>query len=297
MQVLSQVVGLFLLMALGYFAARKQILDRSAFEGLNKLVLFFSLPCLTFVKLQRDALPGQMGELIETFLIGAVSMILCGIIALLYTRHEEKLRKSVFIHMAMFSNCGFMGYPLIIAAVGEDKLIYGVMYVAAFNLLTWTVGVYLYAGKAGLSLKKIVLNPALIAVTLGTLFFAFSIRIPKFTMDAMTMMGDTTTPLSMVIVGSRLSDLKLSDLKDKMMLLSCLLRLVVFPLLIWGILTLMKVPQGVLIGVFICSAMPASASTAMQAEYYKGDALLASRSVAVSTALSVATIPLILLLL
>jgi len=297
MQVLNQAAVLFLLMAVGYFIAKRRILDRGAFDGLNKFVLLFTLPCLTFAKLQRDALPGQMGELLQTFLFAAASILICGGIALLYTRKETKKRQAVFIHMAMFSNCGYMGYPLIIAALGEQKLIYAVMYVAAFNLLTWTLGVYLYAGKAGLSLKRILLNPALIAVMLGTVFFAFSIRLPKLPLDAMNMLGDTTTPLSMVIIGARLADLQFSDLKDGMMLFSCLMRLIVFPLAVWGILTLLNVPRGVLEGVFICSAMPGSAATAMQAEYYHGDGLAASRGVAVSTALSIITIPLILQLL
>ena len=294
MQVLSQVAVLFLLMALGYFAARKRILDRSAFEGLNKLVLFFSLPALTFAKLQRDAVPGQMGELAATFLIGTLSMFACGAIALLYLRRETRDRRMVFTHMAMFSNCGYMGYPLILAALGEDKMIYAVMYVAAFNLLTWTVGVYLYAGKSGVSLKKALVNPTLIAVVLGIFCFALSIRIPQMPLDAMNMLGDTTTPLVMVVIGGRLADLRLSDLKDGMLVFSCFTRLILFPLAILGVLLLLKVPQGVREAVFVCSAMPAAAATAMQAEFYNGDGRLASRAVAVSTALSVITIPAIL---
>ncbi len=297
MQVVSQVAVLFLLMALGYLAARGRILDRSAFDGLNKLVLFFTLPCLTFAKLQRDALPGQMGELAETFLLAMVSMFICGAIAMLYTKKEPAERRAVFTHMAMFSNCGYMGYPLIVAALGEEKMIYAVMYAAAFNLLTWTVGVYLYAGKSGLSLKKALLNPTLIAVLLGILFFALSIRIPKVPLDAMNMLGDTTTPLAMVVIGARLADFKLSDLKDGMLLFSCLMRLIVFPLAFWGILILLRVPQGAREAVFVCSAMPGASATAMQAEYFKCGGRLGSQSVAVSTALSVLTIPVILLLL
>ena len=297
MQVLSQVAVLFLLLALGYFAARGRILDRGAFDGLNKLVLFFTLPCLTFAKLQRDALPGQMGELAETFVIAVISMFLCGAAAMLYTRKEPAARRSVFIHMAMFSNCGYMGYPLILAALGEEKMIYAVMYVAAFNLMTWTVGVYLYAGKSGLSLKKALLNPTLIAVVLGILCFALSIRLPKVPLDAMNMLGDTTTPLAMVVIGGRLADLVPSDLKDGMLLFSCLMRLIIFPVAIWFTLVLLRVPQGVREAVLVCSAMPGATATAMQAEYYKGDGRLGSRSVAVSTALSILTIPLILRLL
>lgn len=294
MQVVSQVTVLFLLMALGYLAAQGRILNKSAFEGINKLVLFFTLPCLTFAKLQREAAPGQMGELAETFLLATVFMLLCVAVGFLYTRGQPEKRRAVFLNMAMFSNCGFMGYPVIIAAFGEEKLIYAVMYAASFNLLTWTVGVYLYAGRAGLSLKKLLLNPTLIAVVLGVLCFGLAIRIPQIPLDAMTLLGDTTTPLAMVIIGGLLAGLKLNDIKDGMLLLSCLMRLIVFPLAVLGILLALRVPRGVLEGVFVCTAMPASTATAMQAEFFKGDGPLASRGVALSTALSVITIPLML---
>jgi predicted permease len=297
MQVLNQVIVLFLLMAVGYFAAKKRILDRGAFAGLNKLVLFFTLPCLTFAKLQQDAAPGQMGELMETLLIAIVSILATGAAAYPFFRRQPPERRAVFVHMAMFSNSGFMGYPLIMASLGAGKMIYAVMYVAAFNFLAWTVGVYIYAGKAGLSLKQALLNPTLVAVLLGIAFFALSVLIPKVPLDAMNMLGDTTTPLAMVVVGGRLSDLVPSDLKDKMLLLCCFLRLIVFPTAILGILTLLKVPQGAREAVFVCSAMPGATATAMQAEYFHGDGALGSRSVAVSTALSVITIPIILLLL
>lgn len=297
MQIASQVTVLFLLMALGYVAARGRILNKGAFEGINKLVLFFTLPCLTFAKLQRDPAPGQMGELMETFLLGTCFMLLSCAAGFLYTRGQPEKRRAVFLNMAMFSNCGFMGYPVMIAAFGEAKLIYAVMYAASFNLLTWTAGVYLYAGKAGLSMKKLLLNPTLIAVVLGLLCFGLFLRIPKIPLDAMTLLGDTTTPLAMVIIGGLLADLKLSDIKDGMLLFSCLMRLVVFPLAVLGILLALRVPRPVMEGIFVCTAMPASTATAMQAEYFKGDGPLASRGVALSTALSVITIPLILQLL
>ena len=48
--------------------------------------------------------------------------------------------------------------------------------------------------------------------------------------------------------------------------------------------------------VYLCTAMPGAAMTAMQSELYDSDKELASRGVALSTALSMATVPLMLML-
>lgn len=297
MQVLTQVLVLFLIMALGCGAARGRLIGHETFQGINKLVLYFTLPCLSFIKLQQDYDPGRMGELGLTFLLATAAMLFCGSIGLMLYRKQPKSRWPVFMHLIMFSNCGFMGYPIISAALGEGSIIYAVMYVASFNLLTWTVGVYLYAGVQGVTLKSVLLNPTLLAVVAGILCFVGSVRLPTAILSAMTMLGDTTTPLTMLVVGSHLSSLKVRDLKDWTLLGTCLLRLLLLPMLLLGIMTLLHVPEPVKATIFVCSAMPGAAVTAMQAEYFHGDSALGSRSVAVSTALSVLTIPAVLMLL
>lgn len=295
MDVLIQVLNLFLLMAAGYFIAKTNLLGTGAISGLNKLVIYFTLPCLTFAKLQQPASPSLMGDLFLTFCVAASAMLLSWVMGHFLFRREPAGRRAVFTHVAIFSNSGFMGYPILAAALGEENLIYGVMFVAAFNVVAWTLGAYLYAGKEGLSLKRLC-TPALLSVLLGIIFFVANIRLPKLPLSAIAMLGDTTTPLSMLVVGARLYGIQKRDLSDKTMLGACGLRLIVVPLTALGLMTLLGLPFLVKATVFVCLAMPGASVTAMQAEHFKGDGPLASRTVAVSTALSVLTIPLVLLL-
>ena len=101
--------------------------------------------------------------------------------------------------------------------------------------------------------------------------------------------------LAMFVIGARLISLRPHHLKDTKLLLVCLLRLLVFPLAIL-LLRLTPLSRTVVDALYLCTAMPCAALTAMQADLFDCDKELASRGVAVSTALSLITVPVMLML-
>ena len=143
--------------------------------------------------------------------------------------------------------------------------------------------------------RRLLSNPSLIAVIIGLTLFLTGWRLPGFINSALSMVGETTTPLAMFVIGARLISLRPHHLKDPKLLLACLLRLLVFPLAIL-LLRLTPLPRMVVDALYLCTAMPCAALTAMQADLFDCDKELASRGVAVSTALSLITVPLMLLL-
>lgn len=293
MSVISQVLVLFLLMLCGLLAVKARWINDAGLQGLNKLVIYFSSPFLILSKLQQDASPSLLPELIDVFWMGGLAIVLCGLIGLLIFQREKEDRKKIFIGMAMFSNAGFMGFPVLISAFGEEKLIYGIIYVAIFNVLLWSVGVLIF-DKHALSLKKIVTVPTLLASVLGVILFLCNIRLPAMVNQTLELLGDTTTPVAMFVVGARLSQLRKEDITDMKLLLACALRLIVLPLIIYFLTGLLGATEMVRTTVTLCTAMPCAAVQVIHAETYHGNAPLASRGVALSTALSIATIPVLL---
>ena len=138
-------------------------------------------------------------------------------------------------------------------------------------------------------------NPSLIAVIVGLVLFLTGWRLPGFINDALSMMGNVTTPLAMFVIGARLIDLRFAHLQDWKLLLACALRLIIFPAAVL-LLRFTGLPAAVVSVLYICTAMPCAATTAMQSEMYHCDNSLASRGVALSTAFSILTLPLMLLL-
>ncbi len=295
MNVLMQVLTLFLLMLCGLWSMKTRRVTEAGVQGLNTLVLTFALPALILRRMQTDASPELITDLIWVFLLGVATMVISGCVAFLLFAREEEKRRGVLTNLSMASNCAFMGYPVVTAALGEDALIYAVVYVAAFNLMCWTLGSFFFGGAKAMQPKKLLTNPSLIAVVFGFVFFLTGLRLPAFVNSALDMFGATTTPVAMFVVGARLVTLRLSHLKDKTLLLACALRLVIFPAAIL-LLTFTPIPRMAVIVTYLCTAMPGAAVTAMQAEMFDCDRGLASRGVALSTALSMATVPLMLLL-
>lgn len=296
MEVFLQVMVLFVLLIAGYLAARFHVIDRQGFYGLNRFVIYFAMPALIIAKLQTQADTALLIALSKALLVAFLAMLVCAGLTFLIFKKENPARRAVFTNLAMFSNCGFMGYPVVEARFGPDALVYAVMFVTAFNLLAWTVGSGLFTNGRGVSLKAIVTNSSLIAVVIGLACLVFQITIPKPFSSVLDMVGATTTPLSLVVIGAQLVGLPLKILKDKGMLVTLGLRLVIYPLLLLCAVRLLHLPDPMGATLYLCYAMPSAALTAMQAEHFDCEAPLASAGVAISTALSMATIPLMLLL-
>ena len=296
MTALWQVLSLFLLILSGFAAAKLRILDDRGLKGLNALVLNFAQPAMIIFKLQRETDPQLITELVWVFVLTCATIALAGMIAFQLFAREPAQRRAVLTNLAMVSNCGFMGYPVITAALGPEALIYAVVFVAAFNLMSWTLGAFYYGGPKAMQPKKLLRNPSLIAIACGLTLFLTGWRLPDFLNNALDMMGSVTTPVAMFVIGARLISLRPTHLTDVKLLIVCGLRLVVFPAMIL-LLFLTPLPPMVVKSVFVCTAMPCAALTAMQSELYDCDRELASRGVALSTALSMATVPLMLMLL
>ena len=295
MQIMLQVFTLFLLMMCGFYARKTRMMGDEAFRGLNRLVLYFAQPALILSSMQQSSSPELIRDLAFVLVLACAIMILSGLAALRLFRSESAPRRSVLTSMSMVSNCGFMGFPVIIAALGEEALIYAVIYVAAFQLICWTLGAYVFGGREAMRPSELFGNPSLLAVIAGLVLFLTGWRLPGFVNDGLSMMGSVTTPVAMFVIGSNLVGLKPSHLSDRPMLTACALRLAAAPLAVL-LLRLTPLNDQVVNALYLCTAMPCAALTAMMAELYHADQSLASRGVAVSTALSMVTLPLLLLL-
>lgn len=296
MTVLMQVLTLFLLMFCGLIAVKSRLMTDKGVGVLNTFVLNFALVGLIISTMQQDANPELIADLAWMFLLTCVTIILSGAIAGRFFVREPHDRKAVLTCLCMVSNCAYMGYPILTAVMGEEALIYGAVFSAGFNLICWTVCARHFAGKNAASPARLLKNPSLIAVIIGMVLFLTGIRLPSFVNDTLSSLGNTTTPLAMFVIGARLVSLRPAHLKDKSLLLVCLLRLVVFPLILLGALKLTPLSDMVVKVLFLCTAMPCASMTAMQAELFDCDKELASRGVALSTALSLLTIPFMLTL-
>ena len=205
----------------------------------------------------------------------------------------------------IFANCGFLGYPVLQSFLGNELgLFYGVFFTLFFNIFCWSYGVILMNDGKGLDsrtmFRKIFLNPSFISAILGFVFFMLEIKIPVFIGEGMNLIGNMTFPLSMLIVGSLFCELDIKTVfRDKIIFWYIFLKLIAFPLVMifvsdFVLIKLFGLPNMFAYLLVTMCCMPAASNTAIMADYYNADKLLAAKTVSISTLFSVVTIPLML---
>ncbi len=300
--IILKVLQLLLILCAGIYACKKAIIPQSAVNSLSKLLSNITNPLLIICSFQI----GFDAKILTTglsIIVGAVIIhIVSSVIAYFVFRPQKgSSANAPYEFAAIFSNCGFMGFPILGALFGDIGIVYGAFYNAIFNLWLWTYGIVLlnrHKNNYGIDIKKLLFNPGVIATIVGFLLFIFRISIPATLFGAMDMVGDTTFPLSMLVIGCISARIKPKSLFGdfKLYVCSCL-KLIVFPLLTAFVCSLLGVETGILSPVLIIlCAMPAATFTAIFAEIYGVNPEITTKIVSVTTVLSVITIPAVIYL-
>jgi len=301
--ILPPVTVLMSLMVLGLVLGRMGALTKEFNKGLNFLLLKVTLPCLIVVSMQKPftpelALLGGWAWFVS-FLLYAGLFVVTGL-SLKWTPLERD-RKSVYQFALMFSNVGFMGFPLMEALWGRDSVFLGAMFNVNFNLFVFSLGIWIltrHQEREGFPWVDVFLNPGLIATVLGFVFFLTSFSLPPLVYRVADSLGGLTTPLSMIVIGSMLAQSPLRTAwRGRSIWAVTAFRLVVIPVAVWALLKPWPVPPEVARLAVLVAAMPAAANTSLLAAEHTDRPEVAGQAVFVTTALSFLTIPLVVSLL
>ena len=306
--VFINLLELVLLIGVGYGAVRFQVLPASASKHLSSLLMNITLPATLFTSLVQPYDPAFLHSTVLIIVLGSLFYILCALVSALCARifRVPKSRQGVWMFSCIFSNNGFMGFPLCLALFGEEGLVLAVFLGIPFNLMVYTFGVKLVcmdrsaaSDAPPVSLRSILLTAVNIATLLGLLFYVLQLPIPEVLDAPLTYLSDVTTPLSMFIIGMNLTGGKMSAIfRDRDVFSSSFVRLLLLPLLVWGILQLIPMDEPLVVGVLvIIMAMPTAAICSLLAETYEVNTQFSAELVFLSSLLCLVTIPLISLLL
>ncbi|MDP3179394.1 MAG: AEC family transporter [Spirochaetaceae bacterium] len=295
----SQTIVLVLLMAAGFAAGKMKVLDATTGKGLSKLLVDFVLPAMILESMQKPFDPALRDLAFRVLGVSLAAYAAAMPLAVILFRAlgvKGAARGPYFVG-AVFSNCAFMGFPVVEALLGRDAIFFASIANIPFQLLAFSLGAHALASAAGRPARlgwRACVPPAAGAAVLGFAFFLRGLAFPDPLLRAFRTLGDMTTPLSMALIGSILSrmDWKKAAGDWRLYALSAY-RLAIFPALLFAILAAAGA-TGILLALpVILAAMPVAANTAILAEAYGGDAETGSSLVLVSTFLSVGTIPLL----
>ena len=293
----TQVLILFILILIGYFIRYRNLIDKSFTSKLSNLVLSIFLPALIINSMQINFEPSIINKIIIIILLSFITYLISYLIAysLKFIFKSDK-DIGVYQYAVMFSNVGFMGYPVVQSIFGSSALFYASIFNLPFNLLIMTLGVYLLCRgneNYDFSIKSFV-NPVIVSILIGFILFIFRIKLPVFINDTLELLGDLTTPLSMLIIGSMLCESPAKEcFLNKKLYLIVFIRLIFIPACIYFILKGIINDKLLLSIPVILTSMPIATNAAIMANKYKANESLASQLVFLSALLSIITIPFI----
>ena len=294
-----QVVILYLIAFVGFFADKSKIFVRADATKLVDLIFNLILPFAiinSFLSMERTK--EHIRGLIVSVLLAALTHLFAIAVTLLCFRKRPKAERGVYHYAIVFSNAAFLALPLAQSVVGEEGVFYSSCYVAVFNVLAFTYGIsQISAGKAKINLKSLFLNPGSVSVLIGIPLFLLQVNLPDFLLDTMARVGACNSPMAMIVFGTFLANCNFKNffVKKEVYFVS-FLRLILIPVIMLFVFKLIGVSGNMLIALTISASAPVATNTAMYAAKYENDTALSSELVGQTSIFSIATMPVIVAL-
>lgn len=294
---LQQILIIFLEIGTGIVITKIGIMDDKNSKFLSNLVMTVTLPCTLLASAGIDGGREAVAGMLKGYVVLEIFYIVCICLCLLLSRamHLTRGQKAVLVGAAVMPNSAFIGIPLITALLGSEAgALYGAAGIMAYNILFFTYVQHLFDPEAKVSLKAF-LTPTNITTAIMMVMLVSGLRLPGILESFCKAMGNTTTPLALIIAGGMLAR---SDLKklvaNPLVWLITGLRCLVFPLGFLAVLCLLPLDPTLRMAVLILASCPAGSLTAVLAKQYDTEGELASQAVAHSTLCILISVPLVL---
>lgn len=297
-EIMHKIIVMFVIMIVGLICGKAKLITHDGCKKLSDVLLFLVSPMITFLSYRREYSGEIALNLLLTLVLALLSFVLMIFLSYVLIGKNSRNRQ-VEMLCSVFSNCAFMGIPVVESVFGSEGIIFITMYITVFHILCWTWGVTLLTGERSLrDALRHLLTPAVISVVLGLVFFFFRIPLPELIAEPLELIGEMNTPLAMLVAGATLSQTNLREaLGRPRILYISFLRLILFPVLT-GLLAAAFVKLGAspmpVTAVVIAAGCPSAVINISFAIKHGKDSVYASELFAFTTVLCGVTIPLLL---
>lgn len=292
MESLLEMQGMmFLMVIIGMILTKRGMLTDAGRKSLTDITINLLIPCnMLAAFLQADH--GMMGQMLTVMLVSLVIQIVQFTLSKILFRGMEEGKKSVMRYGTMVSNAGFLGNPMVEGMYGHDGLLLASVFLVPVRLFYWTVGLacFVKVDKKNV-IKTALTHPCILSVLIGLLYMFFPIPLPTFLTRTITSFSSAMTPVTMLIIGAILAEVDLRTIFSKETVWMSILRLFILPAMVLLGVKLAGLPHLMSSVSVILIAMPVATTTAILAARYDRDYQFATKTVVLSTILSLFTIP------
>lgn len=298
MVIANQLIELFCMMGLGYLLMKINYLDVNVNKKISNLVISVTTPALIFASVFKENEASQSAVIMMLGIAFLVYLIL-PVVAMLFNTLLKipTSQRKLYQFMTVFSNTGFMGYPVVASLYGNTGVFYAAIFNLMFNLFVFTYGIYLMQENRRLDWHSL-FTPGIVLSLFAMIAYFVKLSIPMVIVNVCESVGGMTTPLAMLLIGASLSNVSSKEiLSDTTIYFYTLLRQFLLPLLFFPLLRLVLHDELIRGVVMMMIAMPVGSISVLFATQYGNDSTLASKNVFVTTLCSLLSIPIITFLL
>ncbi len=295
--VLKQSIIMFLISCIGMICYKKNIITKEAQKYFSGFVLKVVIPIFIFMSFQTELSDELLTGIIASLTLSIISHVLMIVLSMLIARKNEKTEYAIERFSLVYTNCGFMGIPLINGVFGEEGALYATVYLTVFNILVWTHGLLTIKNKVS---KKDLLNvfttPTMISIIFGIICLTFGIKVPEIISKPFNYIAAMNTPLPMVVAGVMIAQNSFKNtIRDFRAIVISVLRLLIVPIIVFFVLRLIPCSDIVLMSIMLSISCPTATIGTLFAIEHNKNAAYASRIFAITTVASSITMPLIIM--
>ncbi len=291
----SQIFIMIVLILCGMFLFKIKWISNDTNRQLSKVVISFVNPALMFYAYNIEFDDRYAMGLIASFLVAIVMHFLFIVASKLLLRNKNSRVLGLERYCSIYSNCAFIGIPLVQAVYGNEGVFYVTAYITVFNLLMWTHGISLVGNQHKFNFVENVLkSPTIIATVLGMCVFFMKIHVPDLVLKPIYYISNLNTPLAMIVSGVTIAQTKiLSALKEPKIYLISGIKLMLVPTIVIILFSFLDMNQVALLSTVLVGACPTATASVLLSIQYGNDEEYASRIFGVTTILSAITLPLL----
>jgi malate permease and related proteins len=259
---------------------------------LSQIIFYVFSPVLVFSLIINSQLSNR--DILRILIFATVLIVCVGLLTWFIggiLRFDRRTLAAVMI-TAMFMNAGNYGLPLTSFAFGETALAFASVFFVINALFTNTLGIVI-ASSGSMSvinaIKGLVKFPAIYALMLGILFLQFGWKLPSGLDRTVTLLSDAAIPCMLVLLGMQLVNIRLEGNVLPLILTSSM-RLLIAPLLAFGLTRLFGMSGPSYQAVVLEAAMPVAVLTTILATEFDAEPTFVTTAVLVTTLLSPLTL-------
>ena len=281
---------LFSLCAVGFFANKFKIMDEASNQKFSKFIVNITIPALII----SSSLSSVDSDMIQVFKVLGIAALMFIVTSILSRYLVKWLRMERTMELMLsYSNLGFMGIPMVSCLYGETGVFYVSLFMMVFNISLFTHGIHIFNSDKNIRFSfKQILNAGSISAFIAMILFLFKTPIPGTISELLRLVGNITTPLAMIIIGSTLAQIRIKEFYDiRKLFIFAIFKMVLYPVLVYVILSFTVWDSMIVKTATLLWALPTAGNVSMVCSEYEGNAELVAKGIFMTTIASVVTIP------